>query len=283
VGAKHANRASEMTPKVRVGVTLLSSGTRLHLDAFCSALAEATGLDVTGVGVWYNLRLLEALDVGDIDIAWLPPILAAQAAYDGRAVPIAIPVRSGVSSYSAALFVPEASPLRRIEDLSGARVAWVDRQSASGYLLIRAHLRALGVDLKQVFDSEQFMGSHEAVVNAVLAGVADVGATFVYLDAKRGIPIRSGWGDARARVITYAGPIPADVIAASPRLPPRSALRVQRLLLERSHAGLSAATTALLGTSVFAPPVASHIEALTALLPTLDEHAQPRPPIWPRG
>lgn len=269
-------------PRVRVGVTLMSSSTRLHLDAFCSALSDASGLRVTGVGVWYNSRLMEALDVGDVDIAWLPPILAAQAAHDGRAVPIAIPVRSGVSSYSAALFAAEASPLRSIEDLSRARAAWVDRQSASGYLLIRAHLRASGVDINRAFAENRFMGSHEEVVRAVIEGAADVGATFVYLDAKRGIPKRSGWGRERVQVIAHAGPIPADVVAASPRLPSRDSRLVQDLLLNRSHKGLCAATTELLGTEIFTPPVAAHLEALTALLPSLDNHAQPRPPIWPR-
>ena len=58
------------------------------------------------------------------------------------------------------------------------------------------------------------MGSHEEVVRAVLEGAADVGATFVYLDAKRGIQKRSGWGRERVQVIAHAGPIPADVVAA---------------------------------------------------------------------
>jgi phosphonate transport system substrate-binding protein len=285
VGAKLKLTSSRpgAIPRVRVGVTLMSSCTRLHLDAFCNALSDASGLNVTGVGVWYNSRLMEALDVGDVDIAWLPPILAAQAVHDGRATPIAIPVRSGVSSYSAALFAAEASPLRGVEDLSNARAAWVDRQSASGYLLIRAHLRAAGVNLDRAFAENRFMGSHEEVVRAVVEGAADVGATFVYLDAKRGVPKRSGWGRERVRVLAHAGPIPADVLAASARFPSRDARVVQELLLNRSHAGLCAATAELLGTEVFAPPVSSHLEALTALLPSLDHHAQPRPPIWPRS
>jgi phosphate/phosphite/phosphonate ABC transporter binding protein len=283
VAAKLAHSRSGSLPRVRVGVTLMSSCTRLHLDAFCSALADASGLDVTGVGVWYNSRLLEALDVGDVDIAWLPPILAAQAAYDGRAVPIAIPVRGGVSFYSTALFAPEASPLRSAEDLRGARAAWVDRQSASGYLLIRAELRAAGVDLDRAFAENRFMGSHEAVVRAVIDGAADVGATFVYLDAKRGAPKRAGWGRAKVRVIAHAGPIPADVVAANTRFPSQHSRLVQQLLLSGSHAGLCAATRTLLGTEIFTPPVSSHLEKLTALLPTLDDHAQPRPSLWPRS
>ena len=123
---------------MRVGVALTNGSTREHVDAFCRALGGATGLDVAGVGLWYYHRLLEAMETGDVDVAWLPPILAAQAASDGRAIPLAVPVRGGVSSYSTALFAQEGSLFRSPQELTGARAAWVDRQSVSGYLLIRA-------------------------------------------------------------------------------------------------------------------------------------------------
>src|SRR5688572_4602253 len=105
MGSARSSKHPGPVPRIRVGVTLMSSATRGELDAFCRELAAASDHEVTGVGVWYNARLLEALAVGDVDIAWLPPILAAQAVTSGTAVPLALPVRGGVSSYSAALFV----------------------------------------------------------------------------------------------------------------------------------------------------------------------------------
>lgn len=272
---------------MRVGVALTNGSTRDHVDAFCRALAAATGLDVTGIALWHYHRLIESMEMGDVDLAWLPPILAAQAACDGRAIPLAVPVRGGVSSYSTALFVAERSPVRTPDQLAGARAAWVDRQSVSGYLLIRAHLRSLGIDPERAFAGDRFLGSHEAVVRAVIDGSADVGATFIHLDERPGRRgpriLRAGWGEAQVRVIAHAGPIPSDVVAASARLGVGEARVVQEALLGGRFAELRAASVALLGAEIFVAPVAAHLRGLGLLLPRLDEHAQPRGGIWPKG
>jgi phosphonate transport system substrate-binding protein len=272
---------------VRVGVALTNGSTREHVDTFCRALAAATGLEVTGIALWHYHRLIESMEMGDVDLAWLPPILAAQAACDGRAIPLAVPVRGGVSSYSTALFVAERSRVRTPADLQGTRAAWVDRQSVSGYLLIRAHLRSIGVLPEQTFASDRFLGSHEAVVRAVLEGSADVGATFIHFDERpeRRSPriLRAGWGDASVRVIAHAGPIPSDVVAASARLGATEARLVQEALLGGRHAGLRAGCLGLMGADVFVAPVAAHLRGLGLLLPRLDEHAQARAGIWPKG
>ncbi len=288
----HAKRPSEQVraERIRVGVTLTNGATREQLDGFCRALAVATGLEVTGLGLWYYHRLLAAMEVGDIDIAWLPPILAAQASSDGRGAPLLIPVRGGVSSYSTALFVRHESPFRELRDLTGARAAWVDRQSVSGYLLIRAHLRALGVDLERTFIDNHFAGTHEAVVDAVISGRADVGSTFLYLDETQGDPsgfdgprsARAGWGLSKVRVLAHAGPIPSDVLAASGRISGEAAARVRDALLRRQHGALREAATALFGTDTFLAPIPAHLRSLSALLPRLDEHAQPRSSFWPK-
>ena len=272
---------------MRVGVALTNGSTREHLDTFCRALAAVTGFDVTGIALWHYHRLLESMEMGDVDLAWLPPILAAQAACDGRAIPIAVPVRGGVSSYSTALFIDERSRVRSPHELAGARAAWVDRQSVSGYLLIRAHLRSLGIVPERTFASDRFLGSHEAVVRAVIDGSADVGATFIHFDERpeRRNPriLRAGWGDASVRVIANAGPIPSDVVAASARLGAAEARVVQEALLGGRFAELRAASFGLLGAEGFVAPVAAHLRGLGLLLPRLDEHAQPRGGIWPKG
>lgn len=268
---------------VRVGVTLTGGPSREHLEQFCAALSAAIGIGVEGVGVWYYHRLVEALDQGHVDVAWLSPILAAQTALRGVASPLVIPVRGDVTSYSTALFTRIDSPIRVPADLAGARAAWVDRQSASGYLLIRAHLRALGVDLDRAFASDRFTGSHEEVAAAVLDGSADVGASFVHLDPRDERPVRAAWGDAEVRVIAHAGPIPADVIAASARLDPALATRIRRALVDGKSARLRDAARAMLGAMGFVAPRPGHLDAVTALLPGLDAHAKPRVTSWPRA
>lgn len=264
-------------------MALTSGLSRGQLDEFCGALAAATGLSVEPVGVWYYHRLLEAMDVGHVDVAWLPPILAATAMIRGLAVPFALPVRGGVTSYSTALFARHDSRYRDVRDLVGVRAAWVDRQSASGYLLIRAHLRALDVDLDRAVGADRFTGSHEEVAQAVLEGSADVGASYVHLDPADDRPLRAAWGDAPVRVLAYAGPIPADVIARSRRLDDKAQRRIERALVSGQSPRLRDASRVLLGADGFALTRPGHLDAVAALLPRLDEHALPRATSWPRG
>jgi phosphonate transport system substrate-binding protein len=166
--------------RIAVGIASTDPGpTRALLEGFCAALSTASNLRVTAVGVGHYHTLLEAIEKGEVDVAWLPPILATQAATKGLVVPIALPVRNGFCCYSTALFTREESSLYTPRDLNGCRGAWVDKQSAAGFLIIRAHLRSMGIDLARAFASDQFLGSHSAVARAVTAGDADVGATFV--------------------------------------------------------------------------------------------------------
>ena len=201
----------------------------------------------------------------------------------GLAIPFALPVRGGVTSYSTALFVRDDSPLQSVDDIAGVRAAWVDRQSASGYLLIRARLRELGVDLERAVAADRFTGSHEEVAQAVLDGSADVGASYVHLDPDDDHPLRAAWGDAPVRVLAHAGPIPADVIARSRRLDDKAQRRIEHALVSSQSPRLRDASRVLLGADGFTLPRPGHLDAVAALLPRLDDHALPRSLSWPRG
>jgi phosphate/phosphite/phosphonate ABC transporter binding protein len=268
--------------ELRVGVALTGGLSRAQLDELCAALAAELRMPVSGVGVWYYHRLVEAMDIGHVDVAWLPPIPAAQAMSRGLAVPVALPVRGGVTSYSTALFSRVDAPFRSVTDLAGVRAAWVDRQSASGYLLIRAYLRGLGVDPERAFGADRFTGSHEEVAAAVLDRSADVGASFVHLDPVTEQPLRAAWGAAPVRLLALAGPIPADVIAVSTRLDRGRAEAVRRAFVEGRHPLFHGAVRTLLGAEGFVAPRPGHLDAVAALLPRLDDSAVPRPASFPR-
>lgn len=269
--------ASERPAPIRVGVTVLEgseSARTLHdrLESFCESLGEAVGAPVTAHGFGHYRDLLEAMHDGKVDVAWLPPVIALRATARGRTLPIALPIRGGVASFSSALFTRPGSSIKSPRDLIAVRAAWVDKQSAAGYLVIRGSLRAQGVDLARAFAAESFLGSHEAVVQAVLSGTVDVGATFAYLDPSRQTVMRAGWGDRAVQSICFAGPIPADVVAASIRLPVPQIRAVQRALCALpSHAGLRAAAEKLFGAEGFIEARPEHLEPLNRILGYLED------------
>lgn len=269
---------------VRVGIAFAShaSELRARLERFCSALGGALGVRSSGLGVWHYHRLLEALEMGDIDLAWLPPILAAQAMSRGRVLAIALPVRDGAAFYSTALFTRADARWRSPADLRGVRAAWVDRRSAAGYLVIRAHLRRSGVDLEKAFAADQFHGAHDAVARAVHEGDADVGATFVHIDPKTGAFVRAGWGALPVQVLAHAGPIPSDVLAVGTHVPEELRAAIQATLTGGDAPAVRDAAATLFSAESFLAPEPEHLAPLESLLSDLDEHARRLPPLAPR-
>jgi phosphonate transport system substrate-binding protein len=267
--------SSDRIERIKVGVAIpedeaAARALRTDLETFCGQLSAAIGATVTGQRIDQYEDLLDAIHAGHVHFGWLPPMIALRAAARGRTLPVVLPIRSGVSTFHAALFARSSSPLKKPADLKGTRAAWVDRQSAAGYLVIRAWLRAQGVEPARVFSSEQFLGSHTAVVRAVAAGEADVGATFAHL-GKGGAITEAGWGAAAMRVIACAGPIPNDVMAAGIRVPVRQIRAVQRALCGSEHPQLRAAAGRLFNAEGFVVAQASHLEPLNRLLGFVDD------------
>jgi phosphonate transport system substrate-binding protein len=261
---------------IRVGITVpdgheAARAMRGRLDAFCEALGAAIRSPVEPHGVGPYRDLLDAMNAGAVDLAWLPPVIALRATARGRTIPVALPVRGGASMFSSALFARAGSNLKSPKDLVAVRAAWVDRQSAAGHLVIRASLRSQGIDLDRAFSGEMFTGSHEGVVQAVQSGAVDVGATFAHLDASGQRVLRAGWGSAAMQVIAFAGPIPADVVAASIRMEVSRIRAVQRALCDPDDRALKSATEELFGAEGFVEARSEHLAPLNRLLGYLED------------
>ena len=190
---------------------------------FTTWLGREVGLKITPrVALSYE-EIARMFRAGEVDLAWLPPIVFVRLEQDKIAVPLVSHQRATQSSYESVLIVRSDSKIRTLDGLRGTRAGWVDPWSAAGYVLPRIKLAALGVDPRTLFIDEKFFGSHDAVVRALMADKVDVGGTFARLD-RQGNVARGGWSqvkdaDAAVRVLTTFGPIPSDVTVARSSLP----------------------------------------------------------------
>ncbi len=271
---------------VGIAMTTDPQMTRGLLEQFCLALGDATGIRVSPRGVASYGHLIERIKEGDVDLVWLPPIPALRATAEAHVTPIALPVRDGESSYRAALFCREGSAYQKLEDLRKVTAAWVDPHSAAGHLIIRAHLEREGYDLAELFGEDLFVGSHTAVADAVVEGRAEVGATFAYFDGDR--VRRAGWSSASVRVLSHAGPIPNDIVAARQGLSSILVRLVQSALVDVHNQQLRDAARALLNCDGFEVPNDAHLAPLRALLSGLRDagaqsHSMYPPPPPPPG
>jgi phosphonate transport system substrate-binding protein len=267
---------------LRLGLIPLGEGGDARVQAFAAALAEAVGTPVELHQAADYRALTSAVEQGLVQFAWLPPLSAARAVRSGAVTPAAIAVRHGATSYYAGLVALESGPIHSIADLKGLRAAWVDRESASGYVVIRAALRQQGVSLVDAFREDLFLRSHAEVARAVDQGIADVGATCFNLTSGAVKMARSTYTGMiieplkNMRVVAEAGPIPSDMFAVHRSISPVVLQKIQTALVGARPVHFFEAAKAMMFADSFARADAEHIRMLEALYDTVLSHDSPR-------
>lgn len=105
-----------------------------------------------------------------VDVAILGPVLYVRAHAEVGAIPIA----ADGGPYHSVVFVRDDSPIRAIEELKGKSFAFGYTDSTSSHLfplLLMSKVRVKEADLGR----REFVGNHEAVIEAVVAGKFEAG------------------------------------------------------------------------------------------------------------
>jgi ABC-type phosphate/phosphonate transport system substrate-binding protein len=235
-------------------------------DELCALLSKAVGIRFRPVVATGHRDLGEAMEEGEVGLAWLPPIMAIELESRAIASVLAIPARNGTTTYHTALVVRPGGP-RSIADLKGRRAVWVQRDSAAGYIVPRMNLASQGIDVLRYFSREIFVHSHPGVIDAIVAGEADVGATYCHVDAATQKVIRGAWLDDSGRalrpidVLATYGPIPNAALVGSNDLTASTRASLTRAPLDPSP-GIKELFAKLLGSSDLRVPSAAHYDSL---------------------
>ncbi len=188
--------------------------------AFSQYFKQKTGLAVKIFVSSDYTALIEALRSGRIDFAFMPPFSFVKAEEMANAQVLLKSVRKGKSILYSAIIVRADKPYKKIEDLKGKNIAWVDPSSTSGHIFPKAQLKTKKhIDADTFFDKQIFAGAHDALVLSVLNGTVDAGATFVN-DSKGEegawhIFLRTPEEQKKIRMIYVTEGIPADTMATT--------------------------------------------------------------------
>jgi phosphonate transport system substrate-binding protein len=87
--------------------------------------------------------------------------------------------KGGATSHHGELVARRDGDVKKVSDLAGKKVAYVDRYSTTGYLLAAKLLADAGIEAKSTFT-----GTHDSALAELKAGRADAAAT--YADAVKG-------------------------------------------------------------------------------------------------
>src|SRR5262249_7592582 len=107
----------------------VSEAGRPLLTELCARATDATSIAFHPVVTTSSRELLDALERGDLGVAWLPPLPAIAIEERRVGTVLAVPMRHGTTSYHSALIVRRGGP-KLVEELRGRRAAWVQRDSA---------------------------------------------------------------------------------------------------------------------------------------------------------
>ncbi len=123
-------------------------------------------------------NIIERIKVHELDGAFLGSFTGTLAISQLGVVPLARPVNlDGTSTYHGYIFVRKNSNIKTAADMEGKSLALVERATTAGYIFPLAWLKRQGIDNMDTYFKEYFFtGSHDAAIDAVLNGEADVGA-----------------------------------------------------------------------------------------------------------
>lgn len=131
-------------------------------------------------------------------------------------------IRNGLATYQSQFIVRTDSKINSVKDLHGKKIAFVDPDSTSGYLLPMKVLK----DKKIIPKHKLFAKNHEAVVKMVYQNEADAGATYFnppqdgqIEDARRLIQPQFPDVEKKIRILELSEPIPNDPIVFKRDIP----------------------------------------------------------------
>jgi phosphonate transport system substrate-binding protein len=134
-----------------------------------------------------------------------------------------IVLRNGSATYQSQFIVPADSKIKKLQDLEGKKIAFVDPSSMSGYLLPMKTLRDHNINPKDTI----FTMKHDAVVTKVYLREVDAGATFysppaangAVEDARRLVLTQYPDVVTKVKILELSEPIPNDPIVFRKDMP----------------------------------------------------------------
>lgn len=210
--------SSETPPQpIRMGLTPAEGGSELQesarqLEAY---LEKETGLDFqVDVPQDYG-ALIESMRYDQVQFGALAPLSFVKAENEAGARVLLKSVRKTGPWYYSAIITLKKYGYTSIEDLRGKKMAFGEPLSTAGTIFPKAGLIKAGIDPSTFFAEANNVGNHEVVVNAVLNGDYDAGATFCNSPEGDG----GGWAQFlpekadEFQILWVSEKIPADTIS----------------------------------------------------------------------
>ncbi len=146
-----------------------------------------------------------------------------------------VTVRFGEKTYQAQFLVRADSKIKKLSDLNGKKIAFVDPSSVSGYLLPLKYLKDRGIKPKETM----FAMRHDSVVSMIYQKQVDAGATFYSPPAENDIQdarrlVRAQYPDVekKIKILELTSAIPNDPVIFRKDMPENMKREIAKALID---------------------------------------------------
>jgi phosphonate transport system substrate-binding protein len=204
-----------------------------RFDPFAKYLERRLGIKIKSYYGADYAAIIVGLESGSVDMAYLGPLsyVIASRRAGAQAFARENTIKTGLG-YSSLIVSRADSKIRTLGQAKGKTFAFVDPNSASGYLLPMVHfLKDLNIKPETYFKHVTYSGSHEASIEAVIEGEVSVAATN---DREIEIAIRDGEIKSikDLNILWKSAPIPTAPLAYRKDLPESLKAALKQAVLE---------------------------------------------------
>ncbi|MAF91648.1 MAG: phosphate/phosphite/phosphonate ABC transporter substrate-binding protein [Bdellovibrionota bacterium] len=155
--------------------------------------------------------LVQAMKDKKVDFAFFTAMTFVHAEKEANAKVLLRKVWEGRDYYFSSLVVPQNSEIKSLKDIKGKSIAYVDKDSTSGFLYPSLALKDQGLDPQSSFSKVIFSGNHKKSVLDLEDGKAEVAAMFAAdKEGKTGAWTHLFDKGKQMRAIWVSKPIPSD-------------------------------------------------------------------------
>jgi phosphonate transport system substrate-binding protein len=180
-------------------------------------------------------NIIQRMQEQQVDAAFLGSFTGAMAISQLDVEPLARPINmDGTSTYFGHIFVRKDSSIKKVADMQGKSLALVERATTAGYVFPIAWLKGNGVDnIETYFSGYHFYGSHDAAIDAVLKGLADVGAAKNTIYDR--VRVANPRIDQELDILASSPRVPSNGLCVRPELDEQYKIKLKELLLNLHH------------------------------------------------
>ncbi len=175
-------------------------------------------------------NIVERFKESNLDAAFLGSFTGALAISQLGVEPIARPVNTdGASTYCGYIFVRKDSGITSVADMKGKTFAFVDKATTAGYIFPLAYLKRNQVtNIDDYLKAYSFTGSHDAAIESVLSGQADIGSAknTIYDLVKKSNPKI----DKELTILATSPRVPSNGLCVRPDMAPATKERLRQEL-----------------------------------------------------